>query len=194
MLLGDRLHHFNMIAKVMYESNRECSEMVFHTSLFKMIWSLLISDQLCCIANRQMTDFLSLCPYPLLPIWTSLNWDPCPWVWLCVCVCVCVCVWWPLLWHVRTLISHMPHSWPWNKELWDCLVYDQHTHIQLSLAFIGFYVSDCWCISPSHGKKRLLVWETDEKLSFMCLRSATEVHIRTKHQMSASLVQILTHN
>ncbi len=76
----------------MYESNRECSEMVFHTSLFKMIWSLLISDQLCCIANRQMTDFLSLCPYPLLSIWTSLNWDPCPWVWLCVCVCVCVCV------------------------------------------------------------------------------------------------------
>lgn len=98
----------------------------------------LNSDQVCCMvdmscthvnANHQLSmtrsDFLSFCHCKLVSLWTPRYWDACPWVWLCI---LCVCVWWPLLWQLRTHISHMPHSWPWKRELWDCPGFMTNTH------------------------------------------------------------------
>lgn len=84
----------------------------------------------------------------------------------CDCVfCVCVCLCGDLCCGIykNPNISHATFMTLKQGIMGLPGVYDQHTHMQLSLAFIGFYLSDCWCISPSHGKKRLFVtnrWKT----------------------------------
>lgn len=137
----------------MYSLNRLRMVLKWFSTYHWLKWcALVVAADSCHFKTPvKISYFLSFCPYKLLSAW-----DACPWV----CI-LCVCVWWPLLWCVRTLKSHMPHSWPWNRELWDCLGFMTSTHSYSSLwLFIEFYMSDCSCISPSHGKKRLFVWQS----------------------------------